>query len=247
MKQANGESSGSQVERASSSEILSELLLRICSLQYTPGQTLSETALAVEFGVSRTPIRQVLQQLTFFGLVESKNGVGTVVTELQPDQALELSAIRRHLALLFSYMSDPARYGDAQQRMIELEPAAVALQRNVDFQRFAEVSLQIQKILLSTITNHEFHELWERSYHKLCRIFYELLRSEWFGCVELLHKEIRTFVDAFASHDTSVLVRLLVSNIDQWVTLTRLMGDERREADTRSQGRPRKRQTRQSI
>ncbi|OAP45516.1 hypothetical protein ATC00_24310 [Sinorhizobium americanum] len=73
-----------------------------------------------------------------------------MVTELQLDQAIELSAVRRHVAQLFRGMSDPVRYGDARKRILALEPAAVAPYRNVDFQKFASVSLQIQRILLAT-------------------------------------------------------------------------------------------------
>jgi DNA-binding GntR family transcriptional regulator len=55
---------------------------RICLLHYPPGTVLNETALATEFGVSRTPLRRVLQQLNHEGLVEIKNGVGTIVTDI---------------------------------------------------------------------------------------------------------------------------------------------------------------------
>ncbi|WP_246777080.1 GntR family transcriptional regulator [Microvirga sp. VF16] len=71
---------------------------------------MSESALAEEFGVSRTPIRQVLQQLALFGLVESRNGVGTVVTEVNYERAMDLLAIRRHMALLMSETVDPSRF-----------------------------------------------------------------------------------------------------------------------------------------
>ncbi|MHA7875269.1 winged helix-turn-helix domain-containing protein [Roseivivax sp.] len=43
---------------------------------------LHETALAEELGVSRTPVRQVLQELAIAGLVETRPGVGTVISSL---------------------------------------------------------------------------------------------------------------------------------------------------------------------
>ena len=42
-----------------------ELRDRISLLQYPPGTALRESALADEFGVSRTPIRRALHQLEF--------------------------------------------------------------------------------------------------------------------------------------------------------------------------------------
>ena len=47
---------------------------------------LHEGKLAQEFGVSRTPIRQVLQRLAFEGLLETRSGVGTIASPLEPSQ-----------------------------------------------------------------------------------------------------------------------------------------------------------------
>ena len=45
-------------------------------------RVLHEGALADEFGLSRTPIRQVLQRLAYERLVQVQSGVGTIVTPL---------------------------------------------------------------------------------------------------------------------------------------------------------------------
>lgn len=61
---------------------------RIAIRHYPPGAWLKEQDIAAEFGVSRTPVRQALQQLETEGLVEIKNGVGVRVTEVD-DAALD--------------------------------------------------------------------------------------------------------------------------------------------------------------
>jgi DNA-binding GntR family transcriptional regulator len=61
---------------------------RIAVRRYLPGTWLKEQEIAAEFGVSRTPVRQALQQLETEGLVEIRNGVGVRVTEVD-DQALD--------------------------------------------------------------------------------------------------------------------------------------------------------------
>jgi DNA-binding GntR family transcriptional regulator len=61
---------------------------RVAIRHYPPGAWLKEQEIAAEFGVSRTPVRQALQQLETEGLVEIRNGVGVRVTEVD-DAALD--------------------------------------------------------------------------------------------------------------------------------------------------------------
>ncbi len=69
--------------RKEGAAIAAVLRNRICMMQsVTEDITLHEGALAMEFGVSRTPIRQVLQKLAYERLVETRSGVGTIVSPL---------------------------------------------------------------------------------------------------------------------------------------------------------------------
>ncbi|CUX83422.1 MAG: GntR family transcriptional regulator [Roseibaca calidilacus] len=67
-------------------DIADAIRKRIC-LNVQDGQAmLLEGVLAEEFGVSRTPVRQALQRLTYEGLIEVRTGVGSVVSPLEPAQ-----------------------------------------------------------------------------------------------------------------------------------------------------------------
>ena len=78
---------------------------RICFLQYRPGAIIREGALAVEFEVSRTPIREILQKLKSAGLVETRNGVGTLVSERTLDEIKQIYQIRLRLASLIGELT----------------------------------------------------------------------------------------------------------------------------------------------
>jgi len=76
----------SQVHIASSSnscieQIASQLRSDIRMGLLAPGEALREVQLATRFGVSRSPIRQVLHQLTFEGFLIAKSNCGTVVAD----------------------------------------------------------------------------------------------------------------------------------------------------------------------
>ncbi|MDR1663612.1 MAG: GntR family transcriptional regulator [Clostridiales bacterium] len=66
----------------SSAEIFKILENEIITLQIKPGELLSENALCLRFGVSRSPIRSVLQELRISGLVTVTPYKGTQVTRM---------------------------------------------------------------------------------------------------------------------------------------------------------------------
>lgn len=68
-----------------SRDIYKQLYSEIMSLQRKPGAVLRENALCEEFGVSRTPIRSVLQELRIAGLIEVTPYKSTHVTRLDFD------------------------------------------------------------------------------------------------------------------------------------------------------------------
>ena len=67
---------------------------RIVSGEFELGASLSEAALASEFGVSRTPVREALKQLQTEGLVKTKPRVRTFVSVPSRAEIIELFQIR---------------------------------------------------------------------------------------------------------------------------------------------------------
>ncbi|MGX9417454.1 GntR family transcriptional regulator [Vibrio sp. WJH972] len=61
--------------------ICDEIRRRICTGEIAGGSVIHENTLGKEFGLSRTPIRQVLHKLVIQHFIETKTGVGSVVVE----------------------------------------------------------------------------------------------------------------------------------------------------------------------
>ena len=61
---------------------------------YQPGERLREEALALQVGVSRTPVRGALQRLATEGLVEFRRYVGAVVRVLPPEEIEQVYQFR---------------------------------------------------------------------------------------------------------------------------------------------------------
>lgn len=78
-----------------------------------PGAPLSEEKLAAEHGLSRTPIREVLQRLSRDGLVEIIRNKGAFVSRLDPQDMREFFEIREALEGLAARLA--ARRMDADE------------------------------------------------------------------------------------------------------------------------------------
>ncbi|MGL3150278.1 GntR family transcriptional regulator [Microbacterium sp. A82] len=86
------------VERTRASDrAYATLLEEIQSGELAPGAVLAEVEQAARLGVSRTPLREALQQLSAAGLVEQQSPRVTVVTGIDADDIRALFEIRRAL------------------------------------------------------------------------------------------------------------------------------------------------------
>ncbi|CCH78667.1 Transcriptional regulator, GntR family [Nostocoides japonicum T1-X7] len=77
--------------------VVDEMRRRIIEGEARPGESLSELALAEEFGVSRTPVREALKQLQTEGLIEIRPRVGTFVTTPSRREIIELFEMKELL------------------------------------------------------------------------------------------------------------------------------------------------------
>jgi DNA-binding GntR family transcriptional regulator len=82
-----------------------------------PGHRLDEVSLATRFGVSRTPIREVLFQLASAGLVEIRPRRGAVVAELGPERLVQMFEVMAGLEGMAGRLA-ARRHTDADRRAL---------------------------------------------------------------------------------------------------------------------------------
>jgi len=91
---------------------------RIVDGTYAPGTRLDEVALAKEFGVSRTPIRETLIQLSSSGMIDLRPRRGAIVAEMSPHRLCEMFEVMAELEAMCGRL--------AARRMTDEEHAALA-------------------------------------------------------------------------------------------------------------------------
>jgi DNA-binding GntR family transcriptional regulator len=90
---------------------------RIATGEFPPGMHLDETELAQRFGVSRTPLREALIQLSSTGIVAVRPRRGAVVEEVTPQRLLEMFEVMAELEAMCGRL--------AARRMSEADHAAL--------------------------------------------------------------------------------------------------------------------------
>ncbi|TMV93214.1 GntR family transcriptional regulator [Thioclava sp. BHET1] len=168
---------------------------RICLLDYHPGQKLSETELAAEFGISRTPLRRVLARLEDEGLLESVQGVGTFVTDVDYDELTQVYKLRKELVLLQTSL-DVVPPGPALIAKVRgLLTRAEALQSTPSAKAFAQLDHDMFLTLLELTENQPLRAMSERLYFRSTRIWLLQVTASQIDLMQELHIYAREVTD----------------------------------------------------
>jgi DNA-binding GntR family transcriptional regulator len=144
---------------------------RICLLEYQPGERLGEEELAREFHVSRTPIRRVLSRLEGEGLLESRHGVGTFVTDVDIDSLAQVFQLRMELAELLGKLDPIPRSEDDLARVRALLVRCDKLLKKPDPKAYARLNMDFFQELGAMVGNAPLREISERLYYLTTRIW----------------------------------------------------------------------------
>jgi len=144
---------------------------RICLLEYEPGARLGEEELAREFGVSRTPIRRVLSRLEVEGLLDSRHGVGTFVTDVNIEKLRPVYQLRMELAVLIGRLDPKRRTAADLARVRALLDHCDELTDHPDPKAFARLNMDFYFELADMTGNQTLREITERLYLQTHRIW----------------------------------------------------------------------------
>jgi len=217
--------------------VYEEVRNRICLLQYPPGHLIRENKLAEEFGISRTPIRQVLQKLELEGFVETRSGVGTLVTGVDFAAFRDVYELRLKLAELIGELS-PNMPTDAHVRAMQgLLERAQRLRDGRDTEEFWRINHERQGLISSLIGNSALRDLYDSYYYRTARVWYEVVQELWDKQVDALCVELNDLIRAISSGDAKAVAYVERNHLSYYMTmLSQLVGDHSRLGTTRRSG-----------
>jgi len=126
---------------------------RIVTGVYPPGMRLDETELASSFGVSRTPIREALIQLSSEGLVEIRPRRGAIVAEIGQQRLYEMFEVMSELEAMCGRLA-ARRITEAEQSAFVAAHQACEVARNAnDPDSYYQLNEQFHKLLYAASHN----------------------------------------------------------------------------------------------
>lgn len=173
-------------------EIYNTIRDRILFLEYQSGQILNEKVLADEFGVSRTPLREVLCRLEWEQLVRILPRSGTMVTEIEFHKMINIFQVRLEIEAMAgrfaAEMITPGHLASLEQ--LEKDCEALIGQRNK--KGLAMIDFALRKILYDASNNPVLRDISNRLYSLTFRIWFVIMgHGEWTEEVQAMTSEVR--------------------------------------------------------
>ncbi|NAZ37713.1 GntR family transcriptional regulator [Rubellimicrobium sp. CFH 75288] len=173
--------SRSEAEGQGSDELLSERAFRhleeaIVTMRLAPGALLSETGIARELGIGRTPVREALQRLRLEGLVQVLPKRGVLVSDINPQQQLRLLELRRAVEGLMAGLAAQRATPAERAAFADLADRFAAARDGGGELAFMQADREFN-LLLSQACHNEYCERVMASVHGLSRRFFFKYRA----------------------------------------------------------------------
>ncbi|CAM3746994.1 GntR family transcriptional regulator [Polynucleobacter brandtiae] len=128
-------------------EVAERLRAQIFAHEITPGSWLDEQSLAIEFGISRTPMREAIKVLASEGLVTTKMNRGAYVTEVERS---DLEQIFTVLSLLEGQAAKETALKATENELTQLDDLhqrleTAAADRNLE--QFFEINVKFHELI----------------------------------------------------------------------------------------------------
>jgi len=195
-------------------QIADQLRTDVLCGRLSEGERLSELKLVERFGVSRTPIREALVQLSHEGLLEGRPNTGLCVAVRPPDAIRELVVpIRRSVetyALRSFYgtvnKEDYAEWKEILDRML-----MACIER--DFAAIAENDISFHRSIVRRARQRDLEAIWNSLVARVRSHFWHTQRARYADPVDIYREHLQ-IVEIFREGDLDAATTALSKNIN---------------------------------
>lgn len=203
---SSADSDSSTPARISNEQLYRQLRERIVHLDLAPGARLTEEALAKEYGVSRTPIRRVLDRLAHDGLVTINPNSGASVSSVDFQALREVWALRLRIADL---VGDFVRLPASPEIRERLEASLSRLDSVESARDLAPLYDEYHEVMLDLLTNGPLRSIYDQLYAQTARAFVQILPSLDLDTeIAQIRREIEETLDACGQRSGAALAEV---------------------------------------
>lgn len=205
--------------RPTADGVYEELRDRICLLDLPPGMPLREQALAEEFGVSRTPIREALTMLRIDGLVTRQHGGGTSVSTVDLKHMRDVYSLRIKLAeLIADFMKVPVP-AEILERLRQIRKEVIEASGTRDNRLLGSLYNRLHETLLEAIANEPLKTVSDRLFRQTARVWVQLLpEMDWEEEVRIMVEEIEESLEVLERSSATEMAAIRSKHINLLLT-----------------------------
>jgi DNA-binding GntR family transcriptional regulator len=196
--------------------VAAEIARRISSGELAPGQRVQEEAIAREFGISRSPIREAFSLLEAAGLLTKRPRRGVVVTEFTLTDVWEVYTLQKALYNLGIELSRDAFTGDNLKLLASLvsEMEAALAKQPPDVVGYQDLNRRFHILPIQLSGHRRLLELSESLAAQVTRFSARSLGVDQIHLARSLTYHRKIFA-ALKKRDIEVAQRLVGEHIDQ--------------------------------
>jgi len=164
---------------------------RILHLDYAPGSILNEKVLAKEFGVSRTPLREVLNKLEWDQLVRVIPRTGTMVSEIEFQQVMNTFQVRLGIEEMIGKMAAEHIFPEQLQQLTILQKECEEIYGERNKVALMAIDRKFRDVLNESTNNPVLENISEALYDHTVRLWCAVLdKGAWKEEVQSVFDEI---------------------------------------------------------
>lgn len=183
-------------------EIYNEIKKRILFFDYAPGEMLNEKKIAESFGVSRTPVREVLLRLEWEKLVLIIPRGGIMVSKVDFQQLREVFQTRVPLEGLLGRVAASRINDDHINKLNEIKKECEGILISQSPKALLEVDMKFREVLHDAANNVSLREASDHLYFQTQRLWYLIFdKMDFTNLVKVEINYMKESIDSLTSGD----------------------------------------------
>jgi len=188
---------------------------RILYMEYPPGQIINEKIIGAEFGISRSPVRDVLNFLEWEQLVRVIPRTGSMVTEIEFSKIMNVFQVRFECEAFENQLAGEQLTKDHLSIIDDLRKDCGKLIDNKDRKALATIDFAIREMIHKAADNPVLKEVTERLYTQTFRVWYVVMnKGDWNEEVKCMEEELDELSNLIVSGKTKRLGQIRRNRID---------------------------------